>query len=141
MNKIILIFALCITTLAFQSCKDEEEFTRFEKQNWQTVSDSDFSVNMTVICGLPENLLPYQSEQDEMAVFIDSKCRGVAEVVDGDYYITVKGTPEEASKFEIRYYSNDNKYLYVTTETYVFEPDDVLGTTDEPLLLKLVNIN
>lgn len=132
MNKLTITIAVFVGLILLQSCKEDDPYATYEHPNWQEEVSSEYSVNMTVILSLPNNLEPYKSENDEMAVFIDDKCRGVATIVDGRFFVSVKGSPDEISSFVVRYYSELNKYKYESVSEIAFAPNSILGTIDMP---------
>ncbi|MFR3548842.1 MAG: hypothetical protein ACLTTW_00260 [Coprobacter sp.] len=83
-----------------------------------------------------ENLQPY-FQSDDQIVFVNDECRGVGQLIDNAFFITIKGTPEETSKVSFRYYNTRNQYMYATDANLSFEPDAIYGTADAPEMLVL----
>lgn len=75
---------------------------------------------MTAVVVLPENLQTYFQTNDQIAAFINGECRGVGQLIDNAFFITIKGTPEENSKVSFRYYNTRNQYMYATDANLSF---------------------
>jgi hypothetical protein len=119
------------------ACKEEEEtFTQFPAPIW-SVNSAEYQVNMTAIVALPSALQPYAWEDDQLAAFAGEVCRGTGVLVDGLYYVTILGAPDDQSNIRFRYYSARNKYLYQSAELFAFEVDKVFGTADKAEVLQL----
>lgn len=106
--------------------------------------DGKYPLHMTAYLTLPANLSPYVQEEDEVAAFVGSECRGTATVKmhNGTPYFQLDiigriGAPES---FVIRYYNQGNRYLYETADYYDFEHQKHLGTEESPLCLTLINV-
>ena len=128
---LLFVLAICLG-----SCKEEEVNTTFPAPVWQ-VDDAKYSVSMTAVVVLPENLQTYFQTNDQIAAFINGECRGVGQLIDNAFFITIKGTPEENSKVSFRYYNTRNQYMYATDANLSFEPDAIYGTADAPEVLVL----
>lgn len=132
---------MCILSVCMNSCKEDETFTVFPAPAWRVDANPDYSVSMTATVVLPANLAAYEQAEDKMAAFIGEECRGVAQFINGAYYLLVKGSPGEQSQISIRYYSARNQYMYTTGAFIPFEADAVYGTADAPVILPLSIIN
>lgn len=133
---IILSGLIIFLLLGVSGCNKKDEFPTYPEPTWQ-VNHDDYSVSMTAVVALPSNLASYATENDHLAAFTGSTCRGVGELVDGLYYVTIKGTPEDESEILFRYYNGRNQYLYKTQPLFFFEKDRVYGSTDTPEVLPL----
>ena len=136
MKNLIKYFTFLLLAVCMGSCQKDEMYTEFPAPVWR-VDDAKYSVNMTAVVVLPNNLLPYFNENDQVAAFINDECRGVGILVDNAFFVTIKGTPEEISNVSFRYYSTQNKYMYTTDSFLPFEQDAVYGTVDAPEVLSL----
>lgn len=140
-SYIILTITLCLSSVCLSSCNEDETFTVFPAPYWKVDANPEYSVSMTTIAVLPDNLAAYAQADDEMAAFIGEECRGVAQLIDGAFYLLIKGMPDEQKQVSIRYYSKRNQYMYTTGALFTFEADAVHGTTDKPVTLPLSIIN
>jgi hypothetical protein len=141
LKPIFRIFFLTIFALVtIISCKEEEEqFTQFPTPIWQ-VNSAEYSVSMTAVVSLPQKLLPYEQEDDQLAAFSGDVCRGIGEKVGGLYYVLISGTPEDQSNIRFLYYSARNRYMYQTDQLFAFETNKIFGTADQPETLTLTNV-
>ena len=142
MKQIIKTTIYCIfAALLITSCKeDEEKFPTHESPVWN-VNHSLYHENMTAIVKIPNNLAQYASADDKLAAFAsDGTCRGVGELINGSYFVSIKGSPEDQSNIHFKYYGAKNKYMYKTDDLFSFDADRMFGTVDEPreLILNVV---
>ena len=132
-----IIFVCLFASILFVSCKeDDEKFPTFPTPVWN-VNSAEYSVNMTAVVTLPQALIQYAEEGDQLAAFSGDVCRGVGEIIDGLYYVAILGMPEDQSNIHFRYYSIRNEYLYQTADLFAFDADEIFGTTDEPETIEL----
>lgn len=136
-HNYILFILLCLTCITFCTCSDDDDPKTYPAPGWTIKDNPEYSVSMTAILQLPENLSVYADQGDELAAFIGDECRGVATHVDNLYYLLIKGAAHEQSKVYFKYYSSKNKYLYKSTNSETFEIDKVYGTADDPKVLSL----
>ena len=71
MKKIAVKYCMLLFVLAIclGSCKEEEVYTTFPAPVWQ-VDDAKYSVSMTAVVVLPENLQTYFQTNDHIAAFM-----------------------------------------------------------------------
>ncbi|MDR2962841.1 MAG: hypothetical protein LBU90_04290 [Bacteroidales bacterium] len=139
MNKIIKpSIYFFFAALLLVACKDTEEvFPTYESPVWNVNHSAGYYENMTAVVKLPDNLTPYTSEDDHLAAFAGNECRGVGVLINGVYFVSVKGSPEDQSNIRFMYYGAKNKYLYQTDDLLSFDADVIFGTVDEPKVLTL----
>jgi hypothetical protein len=134
---ILLLCAVC----SFASCrKEKESYTQYPAPSW-TVEQAKYNGNMTAVVTVPDNLARYIQPDDQLAAFVGDECRGVGTLVDGAFFVTIKGTSSEESKVMFRYYSSRNKYMYASEAFLTFDIDAVLGSVDDPEVLSLRPVN
>jgi len=102
------------------------------KPNWQAVVNPEFPGSMAITCLPPEG--ETVTADDEVAAFWGDTCRAVAGQVNGIFYMVVVG-PQNTLPMEVRYYSAT--YETIRSTNISFEPDSILGSTDEPYRLQL----
>jgi hypothetical protein len=83
---------------------------------------------------LPNNIKPYQDEDDVVAAFINGECRGVSTQQNGLFYIIVSAAADEVANIDLKYYNVSNKYMYQVAEQIPFEINKRIGTTDDPFI-------
>jgi len=138
MKQILKTIAYCIfISLFITACKKEEKFPKHEPPVWSVNHNAGYYENMTAVVKIPNNLAQYASEDDQLAAFSGNECRDIGKLINGLYYVSIKGTPEDQSSIHFMYYSAKNKYLYQTDDLISFDASQVFGTTDEPKELPL----
>lgn len=132
----LFLFVL-LFSVSFTACKKKKEvYQTFPTPTWE-VAHEDYSTSMTVVVVIPDYLLPYASDDDQLAAFAGEICRGTGDIVNGLYYVTIKGTYDDEEEIYFQYYSARNKYLYKSPILFEFESDGVYGSVDEPKTLPL----
>ncbi len=134
------LFAVIASLLFFVSCEEEPVYNTYENPHWAVESYEGLSESCTIVMQLPDNLLPYQSEEDVVGAFIDGECRGVSIQQNGLFYIIVSGAADEVANISLQYYNVPLKYLYQVNEEIPFEVNGRIGTTDEPFVPTFTNI-
>lgn len=135
--KILNIKYLSFVTLvivALCSCEKEDRLPQFTSPNWEVLQNN-YSLNMTAVIAHPLGIKEPKGEADKMAAFVEDECRGVANIIDNNFYITIKGTASETTKVTFKYYNEHSKYLYEAKDYVNFEPDCILGTDDDPEII------
>lgn len=103
--------------------------------SWKEPESTLFECSMDVLVELDDELLPYSTDADRMAMFINSECRGVSMrnvMANGRVYflLHVKGTSEEAgSVLHLRYYCDSVNHLFMEDEIVHFTPNNVMDDT------------
>lgn len=133
--KIKLSFlAIMVSMLFFASCEKEPVYNTYEDPHWAVQSYEGLSESCTIVMQLPDNLLPFQSEDDVVGAFINGECRGVSTQQNGLFYIIVSGSADEVANISLKYYNTPLKYLYQVNEEIPFEVNARIGSTDEPFV-------
>jgi len=135
-NEYTKAFALCLLmVVSLVGCsEDDEKYPTFDPPIWQ-VNNIDYSVTMTAVIQLPNELIQYANDDDQIAAFGGDICRGVGEIIDGLWYVTIYGTPEDQTNIYFQYYGARNKYLYESPELFFFEEDETIGSADDPSIV------
>ena len=143
--KNLIIFASLIMTLILQisCCNDKGSsvyYPTFEKPGWNVPNSESYEYSMTAIVTLPNSLLPYENEADELAVFCSNECRGTAKRIKVNsgtsvWAVLIYGNDNESLYF--KYYSSHNKLMYNDISYLTFENNDKYGTFDEPIILSM----
>ncbi|MBQ5662986.1 MAG: hypothetical protein IIV19_00975 [Bacteroidaceae bacterium] len=142
----IIIFLSLMTMLLQVSCRKDRDrdssvyYPTFEKPYWSVSNSELYEYSMSAIVILPNSLLSYENEADELAVFCGSECRGTAKRIQVDavtsvWAILIYGSGNESLYF--KYYSSHNKYMYKDATYLMFEDNDKYGTFDEPVILSM----
>ena len=116
MRTKLSLFAIIASLLFLVSCEDKPVYNTYENPHWAVESYEGLSESCTIVMQLPDNLLPYQSEEDVVGAFIDGECRGVSIQQNGLFYIIVSGAADEVANISLQYYNVPLKYLYQVNE-------------------------
>lgn len=102
--------------------------------NWEEPNQNLFEHSMYIILTLPENLVPFSTDDDLMAVFINNECRSVATASPLEdrskvYFVnTVRGNDTDKEVyFTLKYYSGGLRHTFVIDGTDQYVPDLILG--------------
>ena len=134
MRTKLSLFAIIASLLFLVFCEDKPVYNTYENPHWAVTSYEGLSETCTIVMQLPENLLPYQSEDDVVGAFINGECRGVSVQQDGLFYISVSGAADEVANITLQYYNVPLKYLYQVDEEIPFEVNGRIGSTDSPFI-------
>ena len=145
MKRQFLVLFSCALLLLAAGCKKQNNEPEFiigttEKPSWTNPVDYDMSSSMTAIVKVDMSAT-YTAEQlssakykqttdDLMAAFSGDNCLGVAEQVDGLFYLYIT-TPEDGGNVTLKYYSSVLKNIFAA-EPVPFKNDQQLGTVREP---------
>jgi len=138
--KRIIKSTVCVLfiTLLITGCNKDENFPTYEPPDWSVDINAGYYENMTAVVKIPDNLAKNTDENDKLAAFAsDGKCRGVGVPINGLYFVSIKGVPEDQTSIHFMYYSARNKYLYQTDELCTFDANQSFGLVDEPQMLPL----
>ena len=115
-------------------------YPTFEKPGWSVSNSESYEYSMTAIVTLSNSLLQYENDEDELAVFCGSECRGTAKRIKINsetsvWAVLIYGNDNELLYF--KYYSSHNKLMYNDISHLIFENNDKYGTFDEPMILSM----
>lgn len=128
-----------VLLMVLSSCK-KDKFSKYDNPYWSVETSTDYSVSLTAIVKLPDNLNSYVSSSDQMAAFNGSSCRGIAKMVGDVFYLNVVGVAGESFPITIKYWSASNKYLYEANQRIPFQQNSRIGSPDAPYVLDLTNL-
>lgn len=147
MRLIELIFILIFSSLIFTGCGNDEDDPTEEKNytkpkpEWIVSNPNQYSVSMTAIVSLPDDLTQDISEGDLLAAFINGECRGISNRVKVEdaflFYVLVKANSEENGKVQFKYYNTKKSYLYETQPFLNYDSETSYGSADNPQVLNL----
>ena len=110
------------------------------RPDWQEPDPTKFECSMDLVVFLEDKFLPYSSDNDMLAVFINDECRCVSYrnvMKDGGvtYLLHVKGSSEEVGKLiELRYYCDNLHYMSIPHWTPRFEPNNLMTSAYQLIL-------
>lgn len=104
-----------------------------------------YPLTMSVAVKLPENIAGYMLEQDKLAAFVGSECRGIGKITSNRkgeiiYTMDVIGSDNETEIIHFRYYSVKSSYLYEDATDVVFDATSQYGTEENAVTLNLKNV-
>ena len=157
----LLSLAACGLLLAFSACKSDDDtipqpsgtqetlVSNKEKPAWQDPTDQDMPVSMTAIIRVnlsisyPQQMAAISESSaggqipgpnDLLAAFSGETCLGVAQYIDGLYFLYIANPPKEANQaIDIRYYSATLKNIFVAKKAFTFIADECKGSVSAPL--------
>ena len=96
-----------------------------------------YPASMTAIIRTSDYIRPDITADDQLAAFIGTECRGVAEQIEGAdgetlYLLQVKADQSEVREVEFRYYSARKQEIFIASERVPFEADITMGSVDTP---------
>lgn len=143
--KKLFIIASCALMLLAAGCKEkpvvpESIIGTTERPVWTDPDDYDMSSSMTAIVKVDLSKI-YSAEQlnaanykqtaeDLVAAFTGDQCLGVAEQVDGLFFLYITA-PEDGGNVTLKHYSSVLKNIF-TAQPVAFRNDQQLGTVSEP---------
>ena len=151
MKKYIYLIALLILAVG---CKQKNQpqsiMGNKNKPAWTTISEYDMSNTMTMIVRVdlsksyPEQYNAYIATQDDglgissndlLAAFAGETCIGCKSLnEDGLFYLSVvQPMNDPMGNFKLIYYSEKFRNIFVSTDSYTFVTDGMIGTPDKPL--------
>lgn len=143
MKKYLIIGSLIC--LAFAACEPKQPAESFygneSRPTWVAPQEHDMTVSMTAVVKVdlaaqyPNQAADFvRTSDDLLAAFAGETCLGVAEEVNGLYFIYIAGAEGDVT---LRYYSAHYKNLFEAKDAFPFVNDTQLGTTAEPYIPKL----
>lgn len=106
--------------------------------DWEEPDQNLFEHSMYIVLTLPKNLIPFSTDDDLMAVFINNECRSVAKASPLDdrseiYFINkVRGNDTDKEVyFTLKYYSGGLRQTFVIDGTDQYVPDLILGLDED----------
>ena len=146
------VLALCALMLIAVGCKKDKENEPSPAQSTQSIAgnvatpswtlsdDYDMSSSMTVVTKV-DLALTYASEVsstgwevaagDLLAAFEGETCVGLAQPIDGLFYLYVTAS-QSGADVALKYYSAKLKNIFVAQEKLTYSTDDRIGDIAEP---------
>ena len=145
----LLLAAACTEedwTVGFSGEMENPQWERVEAQpaarptTWVKPDMNIYSASMTAVIRMSDYIYPPIGDNDLLAAFIGTECRGVGQQIkdaagETVYLIQVKGDPSETGQVTFRYYCDALKELFHTSDAVSFESDAQLGNVETPQVL------
>lgn len=157
----LLKLAACGLLLAFSACKGDDDsipqppstqetlVSNKEKPAWQDPAAQDMPISMTAIIRVnlsisyPQQMAAISNssasgqipgQNDLIAAFSGETCLGVAQYIDGLFFLYIANPPQGADQaIDIYYYSATLKNIFVARKACTFVVDDCKGSVSAPL--------
>jgi hypothetical protein len=125
------VLAFCsLFLVALMGCEEGDPFTtpgKTENPNWTLTVENDMTASMTAIVKVS-----FTTNEGVLAAFMGNECCGVAEYIDGLYWLYMSPATQEGGEVQLRFYSPDLKRIFDVIGTFPFRNDTQLGTVSEP---------
>ena len=131
-----LLLLVAATSLLITSCQKnndpEDPYVtpgKTENPNWVVTVENDMTASMTAIAKVS-----FTEKQGTLAAFMGDACCGVADYIDGLYWLYITPATEAGGEVQLKFYSPDLKRIFVAKETFTFRNDAQLGSVSEPYM-------
>ena len=126
------LIVLC--AVLFASCEQKDPYVNpgnVEDPQWKiTVDTTDMTASMTAIVKVS-----FTGKQGTLAAFMGDDCGGIADYIDGLYYLYISPSANGGSvlaNVQLRFYSPDLKRVFVSKQTFPFVNDGNQGSVSAP---------
>ena len=126
---IAVLFLLCLT-----ACEKKDPYVNpgdTPDPQWKiTVDTTDMTASMTAIVKVS-----FTGKQGTLAAFMGDDCGGIADYIDGLYYLYISPSANGGSvlaNVQLRFYSPDLKRVFVSKQTFPFVNDGNQGSVSAP---------
>ena len=126
------LIVLC--AVLFASCEQKDPYVNpgnVEDPQWKiTVDTTDMTASMTAIVKVS-----FTGKQGTLAAFMGDDCGGIADYIDGLYYLYISPSANGGSvlaNVRLRFYSPDLKRVFVSKQTFPFVNDGNQGSVSAP---------
>lgn len=123
------LIVLC--AVLFASCEQKDPYVNpgnVEDPQWKiTVDTTDMTASMTAIVKVS-----FTDKQGTLAAFMGDDCGGIADYIDGLYYLYISPSANSNANVQLRFYSPDLKRVFVSKQTFPFVNDGNQGSVSAP---------
>ena len=123
------LIVLC--AVLFASCEQKDPYVNpgnVEDPQWKiTVDTTDMTASMTAIVKVS-----FTGKQGTLAAFMGDDCGGIADYIDGLYYLYISPSANSNANVRLRFYSPDLKRVFVSKQTFPFVNDGNQGSVSTP---------
>ena len=126
------LIVLC--AVLFASCEQKDPYVNpgnVEDPQWKiTVDTNDMTASMTAIVKVS-----FTGKQGTLAAFMGDDCGGIADYIDGLYYLYISPSANGGSvlaNVQLQFYSPDLKRVFVSKQTFPFVNDGNQGSVSAP---------
>ena len=123
------LIVLC--AVLFASCEQKDPYVNpgdTPDPQWKiTVDTTDMTASMTAIVKVS-----FTGKQGTLAAFMGDDCGGIADYIDGLYYLYISPSANSNANVRLRFYSPDLKRVFVSKQTFPFVNDGNQGSVSAP---------
>ena len=123
------LIVLC--AVLFASCEQKDPYVNpgnVEDPQWKiTVDTNDMTASMTAIVKVS-----FTGKQGTLAAFMGDDCGGIADYIDGLYYLYISPSANSNANVQLQFYSPDLKRVFVSKQTFPFVNDGNQGSVSAP---------
>ena len=128
----VAVFVLLALAVSFSGCKDNSDPYinpgDTPDPQWKvTVDTNDMTASMTAIVKVS-----FTGKQGTLAAFMGDDCGGIADYIDGLYYLYISPSANSNANVQLRFYSPDLKRVFVSKQTFPFVNDGNQGSVSAP---------
>ena len=126
------LIALAVSAIALSGCKDNSDPYinpgNVEDPQWKiTVDTTDMTASMTAIVKVS-----FTDKPGTLAAFMGDDCGGIADYIDGLYYLYISPSANSNANVQLQFYSPDLKRVFVSKQTFPFVNDGNQGSVSAP---------
>ena len=130
----VAVMACCaLMAVVFYSCQQEDPFKdqgNVPDPQWTASAVNDMMASMTAVVRVTIG-----ENAGTLAAFMDGACCGVADNVEGLYFLYICPTAAEGP-VTLRFYSPDLKRIFISRDCFAFSNDENIGSVSEPFTCK-----
>ena len=146
MNRLLIFSVVLLSMFTFASCSSkpnndpESIYGNKVRPDWQEVKSEDISVSMTAVVKVDLTKSYSQASDvsvvtnDVLAAFAGSQCCGIANPIDGLFYLYISDPKGEQKMITLRYYSSVLKNIFYSEDSFVFVNESRQGNVNEPFV-------
>lgn len=131
--RVALMACCALMAVVFTGCKQEDPFKDqgdVPDPHWTVPAENDMTASMTAVVRVTIG-----ESAGTLAAFMDDACCGVADCVEGLYFLYICPTAPEG-QITLRFYSPDLKRIFVTRDCFAFSNDENIGSVSAPFTCK-----
>ena len=122
---------LCSMLLLAAGCKDNydpfNDQGNTEDPQWVITADNNLPSSLTAVVRVS-----FAQQKGTLAAFMGEECCGIADYIDGLYWLYVSPAGDTNTNIQLRFYSPELKRIFVATETIPFRDNAIIGDVEDP---------
>ena len=122
---------LCSMLLLAAGCKDNydpfKDQGNTEDPQWVITVDNNLPSSLTAVVRVS-----FAQSEGTLAAFMGDECCGIADYIDGLYWLYVSPAGDTNTNIQLRFYSPKLKRIFVATETIPFRDNAIIGDVEDP---------